>query len=76
MADDDIERYKIKLTDKRFVLLLFTVSFSVQVDVDVVDDGQVIELEMLAPEAQVVLLLASGSGVHVSVQAQLTEIPI
>lgn len=64
------------LTDKCFVLFLFTIGFPVQIDVDVVDDGQVVELEMLTPKAQVVLLFAGRSCVHALVQTKFAEIPL
>ena len=64
-----------KLTDERLVLLLFAVGLAVQVDVDGVDDGQVVELEALTPEAQLVLLLAGRARVHRLVQPQLAKVP-
>ena len=52
-----------QLTDKGLVLLLLTIGLPVEIDVDIVDDGQVVELEMLAPEAKVILLFSCRSRV-------------
>jgi hypothetical protein len=57
-----------KLTDKGLVLLLLTISLPVEIDVDVVDDRQVVELKVLAPEAKIILLFPSCPGVKSLVQ--------
>lgn len=62
-------------TDKCFIFLLFTIGLSIQIDVDIVNDGQVIKLEMLAPKTEIVLLFAGCPCVQVLVQTQLTKIP-
>lgn len=63
-------------SDECLVLLLLAVGFSVDVDVDVVNDWQVVKFEMLAPETQFVLLLPGCPRVQCLVQAQLAEITV
>ena len=61
--------------DKRLVLLLLPIRLPVQIDVDVVHDGQVVELKVLAPEAQVILLLSGRPSVQRLVKAEFAKIP-
>jgi hypothetical protein len=70
-----MEICKFFLTNKRFVLLLLAVGFSVQININIVDDGQVVELEMLAPKAQIILLFSGRPGVQVFVQTKFAKIP-
>ncbi len=65
----------MKLTNKCFVLFLLTIGFPVEIDVDVVDDGQVVKLEMLAPKAQIDFLFAGRPSVQVLVQTQFAKVP-
>ena len=61
--------------DEGLVLLLLAISLAVEVDVDGVHDGQVVEFKVFAPEAQFVLLFAGRASVQGLVQTQLAEIP-
>jgi hypothetical protein len=70
-----LNKTHVKLTNKGFILFLLTVGFPVEIDVDVVDDGQVVKLEMLAPKAQIVFLFAGRPGVQVLVQTQFAKVP-
>ena len=64
-----------KRTDKGLVLLLLTISLPVEIDVDVVDDRQVVELKVLAPEAKIILLFSGRPSVKSLVQTQLAKVP-
>lgn len=65
------------LTDQNiFVSLLFPIRLPVQVDLDRVDGGQVMEIKMLAPEAQISLQLGSRSRVQGAIEADLAKISL
>lgn len=59
---------------KRYLSPAF-LRLSMKLDLYVLDGRQILELEVLAPEAEVLLTLARRVAVHSLVQLQLAEIP-
>ena len=66
----------IRLLTDQYVLvaLLLTVGLAVEVHLDGIDGRQVMEVEALAPEAQVGLELGRRAGVEGRVEAYLAEV--
>lgn len=59
-----------------FIPFLFPVRLTVQINIDHIHRRQVVEVEMLSPEAHLPFLLGRGSSVESLVEAQLGKIPL
>jgi len=59
-----------------FVLLLLPVRLLVQIHLNRIDGGQVVEVKVLSPEAEVSLELGGGSRIQRAVEADLAKVPL